>query len=77
MYHLTPVCFVCLFVYLVIWLVVWLFGWLATYVWRSIDIDAIMVGYFDGFGSSRPGADPENFSRGGPTLSKKKPITHT
>ena len=23
------------------------------------------------------GADPENFSRGGPTLSKKKPITHT
>ena len=24
-----------------------------------------------------PGADPENFSRGGPTLSKKKPITHT
>ena len=23
------------------------------------------------------GADPENFSRGGPTLGKKKPITHT
>ena len=23
------------------------------------------------------GADPENFSRGGPTLSKKKPIKHT
>ena len=23
------------------------------------------------------GADPENFSRGSPTLSKKKPITHT
>ena len=24
-----------------------------------------------------PGADPENFSRGGPTLSKKEPITLT
>ena len=23
------------------------------------------------------GADPENFSRGGPTLGKKNPITHT
>ena len=23
------------------------------------------------------GADPESFSRGGPTLSNKKPITHT